>query len=198
MFTGIVGEIGRVVSVAGQGAVRVRIAAGAAASGLAIGGAIACDGVRLTVVAIGQDPEPWFEVQISAETRACSIAADWAKGARVNLERPLRVGDELGGHILSGHVDGRAEILQVRPDAGCLRLGLRVDPALARFIAPKGGIALNGVSLTVNAVEGCTFGVNLIPHTLAVTNLGAVAPGGQLNVEIDTLARYVARLTEWA
>lgn len=194
MFTGIIGDIGRVVSRVGQGDLRLRIAAGPAAAGLSIGGAIACDGVRLTVVATGPAPDAWFEVQVSGESQARSTLGGWAEGRAVNLERPLRLGDEMGGHIVSGHVDGRAEVLEAVPQAGCLRLRLQVDPGLARFIAPKGAIALNGVSLTVNEVEGCAFGVNLIPHTLAVTNLGAVAPGGQLNVEVDTLARYVARL----
>lgn len=198
MFTGIIGDVGRVMSVAGQGDLRARITADRATAGLAIGGAVACDGVRLTVVAVGQAPAPWFEVQISAETQACTALGAWAEGAAVNLERPLRVGDELGGHIVSGHVDGVAAILGAVPEAGCLRLRLRVDAALARFIAPKGAIALNGVSLTVNEVAGCDFGVNLIPHTRAVTNLGHAAAGGRLNVEVDTMARYVARLAEWA
>jgi riboflavin synthase len=120
----------------------------------------------------------------------------WARGRRINLERALKVGDELGGHIVSGHVDGTAEVVAARSEGGSVRVMFRVEPSLARFIAPKGSVALNGTSLTVNEVEGTTFGVNLIPHTRASTTWGDVAPGDRVNIEIDTLARYVARLRE--
>jgi len=145
------------------------------------------------VVALGPG---WFEVDISAETLSRTNLGDWAEGGRVNLERALRVGDELGGHIVSGHVDGLAEVIARREEGDSTRLTFRAPQALARFIAPKGSVALNGTSLTVNEVAGDTFGVNLIPHTQTVTTWGEVAEGCRVNLEIDTLARYVARLAE--
>ena len=195
MFTGIITDIGTVRDVAMRGDMRARIACGYDMAGVDMGASIACDGVCLTVVGKGDD---WFDVDISAETIAkTNIGANgWAAGQRLNLERALRVGDELGGHIVSGHVDGVAVIESMRDEGGSVRFKFAAPPALARFIAPKGSVALNGTSLTVNEVEGTRFGVNIIPHTQAVTNWGTARPGDEVNLEIDTLARYVARLAE--
>jgi riboflavin synthase len=199
MFTGIVTDMGEVIAIdRRQGDLRARIATGYDVGGIDIGASIACDGVCLTVVALGSEPRNWFEVQISAETVSkTNIGACWAPGARINLERALKVGDELGGHIVSGHVDGVAQVVSLRPEGDSLRVTFRAPEALARFIAPKGSVALNGTSLTVNEVEGRDFGVNFIPHTRAVTTWGKVAQGDPVNLEIDTMARYVARLREW-
>lgn len=193
MFTGIITDIGTIRDVAMRGDMRARIGCGYDMAGVDMGASIACDGVCLTVVAKGGD---WFEVDISAETLSKTTLGGWAPGGRVNLERALRVGDELGGHIVSGHVDGVARIIEMRDEGDSLRLLFEAPPELARFIAPKGSVALNGTSLTVNEVEGRRFGVNLIPHTREVTTWGAVRQGDPVNLEIDTLARYVARLAE--
>lgn len=195
MFTGIITDIGRITAVEARGDMRARITCGYDMSGVAIGASIACDGVCLTVVAKGDD---WFDVDVSAETLSrTNIGAEgWRVDQRINLERALRVGDELGGHIVSGHVDGVARVIGAVHEGDSLRLTFEAPAALARFIAPKGSVALNGTSLTVNEVEGNRFGVNLIPHTREVTNWGEVATGQAINLEIDTLARYVARLTE--
>jgi riboflavin synthase len=193
MFTGIITDIGRIVSVEQRGDLHARIGTGYDTGGIEIGASIACDGVCLTVVALGAD---WFEVDISAETVSRTNLSRWQPGRRVNLERALRVGDELGGHIVSGHVDGLAEVVSIRPEGESTRFTLRAPADLARFIAPKGSVALNGTSLTVNEVAGREFGINLIPHTQAVTTWGEVALGDPVNLEIDTLARYVARLAE--
>jgi riboflavin synthase len=195
MFTGIVTDMGEVIALDQQGDLRARIATRYAAEGIAIGASIACEGVCLTVVAKGSDPRDWFDVQISAETVSkTNIGRNgWHLGRRVNLERALRVGDELGGHIVSGHVDGVAEVLGTSPEGDSLRVTFRAPEALARFIAPKGSVALNGTSLTVNEVEGCGF----IPHTREVTTWGSVAVGDLVNLEVDTMARYVARLRDW-
>ena len=204
MFTGIITDIGHVAQVEMRGDMRARVACGYDMAGVAIGASIACDGVCLTVVDKGAgghgagEHGGWFDVDISAETLAKTNigAAGWPVGKRLNLERALRVGDELGGHIVSGHVDGVARIEEARPDGDSLRLTLHVPPDLARFIAEKGSVALNGTSLTVNEVAGDRFGVNLIPHTQQVTTWGEAAVGDAVNLEIDTLARYVARLAE--
>ncbi len=195
MFTGIITDIGTVAAVEMRGDMRARIACRYDMAGVDLGASIACDGVCLTVIAKGPD---WFEVDISAETLdKTSIGANgWAVGQRINLERALRVGDELGGHIVSGHVDGVARIVEARPEGDSLRLTFEAPAALARFIAPKGSVALNGTSLTVNEVRGNRFGINLIPHTQEVTTWGGVKVGDAVNLEIDTLARYVARLAE--
>jgi riboflavin synthase len=198
MFTGIVTDIGRVLETRLDGDLRARIATGYDAAGIDIGASIACDGVCLTVVALGTVPQNWFDVQISGETVSKTNLDRWGPGRRVNLERALRVGDELGGHIVSGHVDGLAEVISLRPEGGSVRVTFRAPEALARFVAPKGSVALNGTSLTVNEVDGCDFGVNFIPHTQAVTTWGDVAAGDRINLEIDTMARYVARLREWS
>jgi len=197
MFTGIVTDIGRIAAVKLAGDLRARIATRYDVAGIDIGASIACDGVCLTVVALGSDPEAWFDVEISAETVSKTNLFGWSAGKRVNLERALRVGDELGGHIVSGHVDGLAEVVSVRPEGGSVRVVFRAPEALARFIAPKGSVALNGTSLTVNEVDGCSFGVNLIRHTQTVTTWDEVAVGDRINLEIDTMARYVARLREF-
>ena len=197
MFTGIITDIGTLRAVEQRGDLRARIGTGYRVEGIDLGASIACDGVCLTVVAKGTDDHGgWFDVDISAETVSKTNLSGWAPGKRVNLERALKVGDELGGHIVSGHVDGLAEVVAIRDDGDSTRVTLRAPKALARFIAPKGSVALNGTSLTVNEVEGAEFGVNLIPHTQAVTTWGATAPGDLVNLEIDTLARYVARLAE--
>jgi riboflavin synthase len=194
MFTGIVTDIGTVRSVTRGGDTRFEIATGFDMAGVAMGASIACNGVCLTVVDKGPD---WFAVQASAETLSKSTLGGWRPGTRVNLERPLKIGDELGGHIVSGHVDGLGTIVSIRPEGDSKRIRIRVPDELARFIAPKGSVAVDGTSLTVNEVEGSVFGVNIIPHTQAVTTWGTMAEGQPVNIEIDMLARYVARLNEF-
>lgn len=195
MFTGIITDVGTVVGLEQAGDLRARIQTGYDTETIDIGASIASDGVCLTVVAVGDD---WYDVQISAETlEKTNIGHNgWQVGKRLNLERALKVGDELGGHIVSGHVDGVAEVISMVDEGDSTRVTLRAPKSLARFIAPKGSVALNGTSLTVNEVEGCDFGINFIPHTKDVTTWGDVAVGDQINLEIDTLARYVARLAE--
>jgi riboflavin synthase len=194
MFTGIITDIGIVRALEPKGDLRVRIGTGYETAGIDLGASIASDGVCLTVVALGPD---WYEVQVSGETVAKTNLGNWTVGRRVNLERALKLGDELGGHIVSGHVDGVAEVVGLRDEGESTRLRFRAPEHLAGFIAPKGSVALNGTSLTVNEVEGAEFGVNLIPHTKTVTTWGDVALGDRVNLEIDTLARYVARLRDW-
>jgi riboflavin synthase len=160
-------------------------------SAIAIGASIACSGACLTVVATEAGE---FSVQASAETVACTTIGEWVVGTPVNLEKSLRVGDELGGHIVAGHVDGIAHIVERRPEAESVRFVFEVPDGLKRFIAAKGSVALDGVSLTVNEVSGTRFGVNIIPHTLACTNFGSAKTGQRMNLEIDLIARYVARL----
>ena len=200
MFTGIITDIGEVIALEQKGDLGARIATGYPVAGIDIGASIACDGVCLTVVATGGDPRGWFAVEISAETVSkTNIGGNgWHVGKRLNLERALKVGDELGGHIVSGHVDGVAEIVAMRNEGDSTRYTFRAPEALAGFIAPKGSVALNGTSLTVNEVAGTEFGVNIIPHTKAVTTWGQAKVGDLVNLEIDTLARYVARLRDWA
>jgi riboflavin synthase len=197
MFTGIVTDVGEVLEVERAGDLHARIATSYDLSGIAIGASIACSGVCLTVVELGTDPRPWFAVDISAETVSKTNTGLWAPGARVNLERALKVGDELGGHIVSGHVDGVAEVVSVTAEGDSTRIRFRAPEGLAKYIAPKGSIALDGISLTVNEVDGAEFGVNLIPHTKEVTTWGGIAPGDRVNLEVDTMARYVARLREY-
>jgi riboflavin synthase len=193
MFTGIITDIGTISELTQEGDLRARIACGYDTSGIDMGASIASDGVCLTVVDLGAD---WYEVQVSRETVDMTNLGDWAVGRRVNLERALRVGDELGGHIVSGHVDGVAEVVAMKDEGDSTRVTLRAPEALAKFIAPKGSVALNGTSLTVNEVSGCDFGINFIPHTKASTTWGDTKVGDRVNLEIDTLARYVARLAE--
>ena len=195
MFTGIVTDIGTVTEVEQRGDLRARIQNAYDMAGVDMGASIACNGVCLTVVGKGPD---WFDVDISAETISKTNIGHhgWAPGVRINLERALKVGDELGGHIVSGHVDGVAELVEMHDEGDSLRLTFEAPPELARFIASKGSVALNGTSLTVNEVNGNRFGINLIPHTQEVTTWGGVKVGDKVNLEIDTLARYVARLAE--
>jgi len=197
MFTGIVTDIGEVLEVERRGDLRARIGTGYDVGRVDIGASIACDGVCLTVIALGSAPRNWFDVEISAETLSKTNLEGWGPGSRINLERALKVGDELGGHIVSGHVDGLAEVVALRPEGDSLRVTFRAPHALAGFIAPKGSVALNGTSLTVNEVEGVDFGINFIPHTQKATTWGGVRLGDRVNLEVDTMARYVARLRDW-
>lgn len=200
MFTGIITDIGTVLDIEERGDLRVRIGTGYNMDDVDLGASIACDGVCLTVVDKGRDPQDWFDVDISAESvNLTNIGRNgWAPGKRLNLERALKVGDELGGHIVSGHVDGVAEIVSMVEEGASTRLTFRAPEDLARFIAPKGSVALNGTSLTVNEVSGRDFGVNIIPHTKEVTTWGDAAEGDIVNLEIDTMARYVARLRDYS
>jgi len=197
MFTGIVTDIGEVLATDQQGDLRARIGTTYDVQRLDIGASVASDGVCLTVIAKGTSPRNWYEVQISAETVSKTNLRGWRPGSRVNLERALKVGDELGGHIVSGHVDGVATVNRVAPEGDSLRVTFAAPDALARFIAPKGSVCLNGTSLTVNEVTEAEFGINFIPHTRKSTTWGDVAVGDLVNLEVDTMARYVARLREW-
>ena len=195
MFTGIVTDVGEVVSAEQRGDLRLRIRTGYDIATVDLGASISCSGVCLTVVDKGED---WFAFDVSAETVSRTAADMWREGARLNLERSLRMGDELGGHIVTGHVDSVGEVLGTCPEGDSTRIGVRVDRALAPSIAQKGSITLNGVSLTVNDVkdaeDGTHFAVNIIPHTAKETTLGALTQGQQLNVEIDVIARYIDRM----
>jgi riboflavin synthase len=193
MFTGIITDIGTITQLTQEGDLRARIATGYDTAGIDMGASIASEGVCLTVVDLGPD---WYEVQVSRETVDMTNLGDWRVGRRVNLERALKVGDELGGHIVSGHVDGVAEVIAMRDEGDSTRVTLRAPHALAKFIAPKGSVALNGTSLTVNEVDDCDFGINFIPHTKVATTWGDVSVGDRVNLEIDTLARYVSRLAD--
>ncbi len=196
MFTGIVSEVGRLRAARDTNRDRrFEIEAAFEMASLPLGASVAHAGCCLTVVDKGAD---WYAVEVSAETLASSTLGDWRPGHRINLERPTRAGDELGGHIVSGHVDGVGEVLSVEVEGGSHRLSVRAPAPLHRFIAAKGSIALDGVSLTVNAVEDETFEVNIIPHTWEVTTLGALKAGARVNLEIDMLARYLARWQETA
>ena len=198
MFTGIVTDIGKVDRIEKRGDTRARILTAYDVSTIDMGASIACDGCCLTVVAKGVDNgQNWFEVDYSGETLSKTNLGSWDTGTRINLERALRLGDELGGHMVSGHVDGVAQVLSVSEDGDSTRISFKAPSGLARFIAPKGSVVLNGTSLTINEVEGDSFGVNLIPHTKSVTNWDVTHVGDLVNLEIDTLARYVARLTEY-
>ena len=203
MFTGIITDIGQIERVELRGDIRARLRTSYDHETIVLGASIACNGVCLTVVDFGVG---WFDVDISAETvsktniglsdTAANSRSSWVEGGRVNLERALKLGDELGGHIVSGHVDGIAEITAITEEGDSTRVEFKVAKDLARFIAPKGSVALNGTSLTVNEVGDERFGVNFIPHTKTVTTWGDMAVGDLVNLEIDTLARYVARLTD--
>ncbi|MBJ2151081.1 riboflavin synthase [Paracoccus sp. IB05] len=197
MFTGIVTDIGEIIELEQRGDLRARIATAYPAAGIDLGASIACEGVCLTVIDKGTEPRNWFDVEISAESVSKTNLSGWHVGARLNLERALKVGDELGGHIVSGHVDGVAEVVRMTPEGDSLRVTFRAPEGLAKYIAQKGSVALNGTSLTVNEVEGRDFGVNFIPHTRKVTTWGQLAEGDLVNLEVDTMARYVARLAEW-
>jgi riboflavin synthase len=199
MFTGIVTDIGELVAVTPRGDKlhRLRIASVYPAEGIADGASIACSGVCLTVVGKGSgNGRNWFEVDAAAETLAVTTVGRWRQGDRINLERALKIGDELGGHMVSGHVDGIAEITAREETGEAMKFTVRAPPSLSRFIAAKGSVALDGVSLTVNTVGDDIFSVLLIPHTLKVTTLGAWQKGSAINLEIDQMARYAARLME--
>jgi len=196
MFTGIITDVGRVRAVRDTNRDRrFEVATGFDLSSLDIGASVSHAGCCLTVVEKGAD---WFAVEVSGETLSKTTLGEWADGTPVNLERAARVGDELGGHIVSGHVDGVGEVVSVENEGGSRRVRIRVPKPLHRFIAPKGSITVEGVSLTVNEVEDDVFGVNLIPHTWEVTTLGALKAGSRVNLEIDMLARYLARWRETA
>jgi riboflavin synthase len=197
MFTGIITDIGRITGIEHKGDLRLRIGTGYDTASIDIGASIACSGVCLTVVDKGQD---WFAAEVSAETLA-RTAGHWVEGTPLNLERALRVGDELGGHIVTGHVDGVGTVTEVTPEGDSTRIVIEAPGAIAPYIAAKGSVALDGVSLTVNAIDdlpggGVRFGINVIPHTQAMTTFGGVAPGRQLNIEIDVLARYLGRMEQ--
>lgn len=199
MFTGIVSDVGTVQSVRllDKGA-RLRVETSYDPKMIQIGASIACAGVCLTVVAL---PEPgsnqrWFEVEAWDEAFRLTTVGGWKEGTRINLERPLKIGDELGGHIVSGHVDGQARIVERRDEGAAVRFVLQVPSEFAKFIAPKGSVTLDGTSLTVNSVDGDRFDVLLIQHSLAVTTWGERAAGDSTNLEVDTMARYAARLAE--
>jgi len=201
MFTGIINDLGEVIEVQkkDEDLRRLTIACGYDPDSIAIGASIACSGVCLTVVERGRSGNRTaFAVDAAAETLQVTTAQHWRSGTKLNLERALRLGDELGGHMVSGHVDGIAELIARDEFLDSSALTLRVPAALSRFIAPKGSVALDGVSLTVNKAAGDTFSVLIIPHTLKVTTLGASQPGARLNIEVDQMARYAARLLETA
>ena len=196
MFTGIVTDVGRVRHVEKRGDTHVVIATDYDVSAIELGASIACGGICLTVVDKGTPKDRWFAATASGETLSKTTLGSWKVGDGVNLERPMRVGDEFGGHIVSGHVDGVAEVKSVLPEGESIRIVFEAPVALARLIAAKGSVALDGVSLTVNDVDGARFGVNIIPHTQKVTTFGKLKPGMKVNLEIDLLARYVARLVK--
>lgn len=193
MFTGIITDLGRIRSVEKRGDTRLTIETAFDTADIDIGASIACSGPCLTVVDKGAD---WFAIEASAETLARTTVGSWQPDTRVNLERALRIGDELGGHIVSGHIDGVARILDTRPEGDSVRFEFEAPEALSKFIAAKGSVALDGVSLTVNAVEKSRFGANIISHTRAHTTFGERGPGDEVNLEVDMLARYVGRLVE--
>lgn len=195
MFTGIVTDIGRIVAVERRGDTVFTVGTRQDLSDVRTGASIACSGICLTVVSTASTEEGGrFVVSVSAETLSRSTAGAWVEGTEINLERALRLGDELGGHVVSGHVDGLAELLEIRPEGDSHRALFEVPAGLAPFVAAKGSVTLDGISLTVNEVDGPVFGVNIIPHTWEFTTLRARRPGDRLNFEADMLARYVARL----
>jgi len=196
MFTGIVTDVGKVRHIEKRGDTHVVIATAYDVSAVDVGASISCSGVCMTVVDKGNAQERWFAVTASGETLSKTTLGGWKVGDPVNLERPVRVGDEFGGHIVTGHIDGTAELVRLTPEGESTRMTFQVPTSLARFIAPKGSVALDGVSLTVNEVDGTRFGVNIIPHTTRVTTFGHMKPGMKANLEIDLLARYVARLVK--
>ena len=196
MFTGIVTDVGKVRHIEKRGDTHVVIATAYDVSAVDVGASISCSGVCMTVVDKGNAKERWFAVTASGETLSKTTLGGWKVGDPVNLERPVRVGDEFGGHIVTGHIDGTAELVRLTPEGESTRMTFQVPAGLARFIAPKGSVALDGVSLTVNEVDGTRFGVNVIPHTTRVTTFGHMKPGMKANLEIDLLARYVARLVK--
>ena len=199
MFTGIVTDIGEVVRVEKRGDTRFTIATAYAPESIAVGASISCSGCCLTAIEMGRLPygRGTFVIEASAETLSKTTLRNWKTGTRINLERSLKMGDELGGHIVSGHVDGLGEIISIEPEGDSKRFRFKAPDDIARFIAQKGSVTLDGTSLTVNEVDGNVFGVNMIPHTQAVTTWGHARVGDAVNIEIDMLARYVARLAEF-
>jgi riboflavin synthase len=194
MFTGIVTDFGEVRRIEKCGDTHLVIGTHYDVGEIALGASIACSGICMTVVDKGSGRDRWFAVTASGETISGTTVGEWTLGSPVNLERPVRVGDELGGHIVTGHIDGTAELVQVAPEGESTRMTFEAPPRLAPFIASKGSIALDGVSLTVNEVDGARFGVIIIPHPLKVTTFGRLKGGARVNVEIDLLVRYVQRL----
>lgn len=199
MFTGIVTDIGEVMRVEKRGDTRFTVATAYAPESIIVGASIACSGCCLTAIEMGRLPDGrgTFVIEASAETLSKTTLSTWKTGTRVNLERSLKMGDELGGHIVSGHVDGLGEIISIEPEGDSKRFKFKAPNDIARFIAQKGSVTLDGTSLTVNEVDGNFFGVNMIPHTQAVTTWGHARVGDAVNIEIDMLARYVARLAEF-
>ena len=199
MFTGIVTDIGEVIRVEKRGDTRFTIATAYAPESIAVGASIACSGCCLTAIEMGRLPDGrgTIVIEASAETLSKTTLSNWKTGTRINLERSLKMGDELGGHIVSGHVDGLGKIISIEPEGDSKRFRFRAPNDIARFIAQKGSVTLDGTSLTVNEVDGNFFGVNMIPHTQAVTTWGHARVGDAVNIEIDMLARYVARLAEF-
>ncbi|WP_379548124.1 riboflavin synthase [Qipengyuania sp. DSG2-2] len=200
MFTGIITAIGHIESVEERGDLHIRIACPYAPDSMAIGASIACSGVCLTVVERGgSEGDAWFAVDVSGETVSCTAKDQWTKGRKLNLEQALKLGDELGGHLVTGHVDAVGEVVRMEQEGGSWRLDIRAPADIAPFVAEKGSITVDGVSLTVNAVEDepdgrFVFGLNIIPHTGEVTTLGALTAGDSVNLEIDVLARYLKRM----
>lgn len=202
MFTGIVSDIGSIESIDQRGDTRVVVATTYDTATIDLGASIACSGVCLTVVdKSGPGAPGWFAVDVSGETIDRTARGQWVAGRRLNLERAMKLGEELGGHIVTGHVDGVATVIAVDPQGDSIRVAFRVDAAIAPFLAPKGSVTVDGVSLTVNTVtdDGATsdFAINIIPHTQAMTTLGALAPGDAVNIEIDVLARYLQRMEHY-
>lgn len=199
MFTGIITDVGTVELVSRRGDTTLKIRTRYDPSAIPLGASIACSGACLTVIGKGGVAgDAWFTAEVSAETMSKTTLGGWQAGHKVNLEKSLRVGDEIGGHIVSGHVDGVGEIVSITPEGDSLRFRIKAPSSLARFIAPKGSIAIDGTSLTVNEVDGASFGINIIPHTAKETTWGAMTVGQGVNIEIDMLARYLARLKEFA
>jgi len=195
MFTGLISDVGEIVAITPTG---FAIRASYSADSLPRGASVACDGCCLTATEISADPDGCtFQVDVSNETRAKTTLGDWAMGDRVNLERSLKAGDEFGGHVVSGHVDGVARVVQRLADGDSQRFVFEAPEHLAMYIAPKGSVALDGTSLTVNEVSDARFGVNLIPHSLNMTTWGSKQPGDRVNLEVDVFARYVARQLEY-
>jgi riboflavin synthase len=196
MFTGLISDVGELRALQKRGDTQLVIGSHYDVDAIAIGASVACSGICLTVTEKGAGDDRWFAVSASAETISRTTIADWKPGRRINLERPLRLGDELGGHIVAGHVDAVARVVAITAEGDSRRMTIAVPVEFARYVAPKGSVALDGVSLTVNEVDGASFTINVIPHTLGVTTLGLAAPGTRLNFEADLIARYVARLTQ--
>ena len=197
MFTGIITDVGQVKDLSQSGDTRITLNTAFDTDTIDIGASIACSGVCLTVVDKGAD---WFAVEASAETLSCTNLGDWIKGIRVNLERAMKLGDELGGHIVTGHVDGVGKILSIFPEGDSIRMTFEAPKTLAKYIAEKGSVTINGVSLTVNEVtdgDQTSFGINIIPHTQENTTFSDARVGDRVNLEIDILARYVARMNEF-